>query len=190
MVLAGCFAIILLCLPSVDRARLVDVSVGVFRFKMIRLDWVDFIDSYYCIFNYPAGGLEGDDGNRELGSEPQQHALSTHKHSHTHPNTFLLLHTMSLVSPTLRSSAAAGRRRRRSGRCGSLPQPVQVQVARQHRAHVVGEAQRVEQRQQRQQRHIHRIGEPRLDRNGIVGEAPVSARRVVDDEDLRVEPGM
>lgn len=63
-----------------------------------------------------------------------------------------------------------------------LPQTVKVQIPRQHGPDVVGEPERVQQRQQRQQTDVHRVREPGLDRDGVVREAAVRARRVVDDE--------
>lgn len=65
-----------------------------------------------------------------------------------------------------------------------LPQTVKVQIPRQHGPDVVGEPERVQQRQQRQQTDVHRVREPGLDRDGVVREAAVRARRVVDDEYL------
>jgi len=63
------------------------------------------------------------------------------------------------------ASAAGGRRRREERRVDHL---VQMQVARQHRAHVAGEAQRVQEGQQVEQRRVGRVAEPRLDRDGVV----------------------
>ena len=51
---------------------------------------------------------------------------------------------------------------------GVLPQGMEVQVAAQDGAHVAHESQRVQHRQQIQQRRVRWVGEPGLDWDGVI----------------------
>lgn len=62
---------------------------------------------------------------------------------------------------------------------------VQLQVPGQNCPHVIREPQRVQHGQQGEQRRVQGVREPRLDRDRVVREAAVSARRIVYNKYLQ-----
>lgn len=104
---------------------------------------------------------------------------------HHHNNCCLIYIYMSLLTHSITQSLTHWSSSSSPIIVPCLPQMVQLQIPGQNCPHVIREPKRVQHGQQGEQRRVQGVREPRLDRDRVVREAAVSARRIVYNKYLQ-----